>query len=63
MLEADLEREVLDRFALFVRSELAALLYCDELVDGSGHPLKTDEISVTLDRSVSVSGLDEDEDL
>ena len=38
-----------------MESELAAEMYCDELLDGSGS-------FQYLDRSVSVSALDEDED-
>ncbi len=39
----------------YLRSELAAEQYCDEVVDGNGFPLH-------LDRVGSVSALDEDED-
>ncbi len=48
---------------VFMRSELAAEMYCDELLDGSGHPLpawqgltRVSQV-IILDKLGSVSGL------
>ena len=43
-------------------SERASEAYVDEVVCGNGFPLTGHEKRVKLDGSVSVSGLDEDED-
>jgi len=56
-------RSELEQRDLFMRSELAALLYTAEAVDGEGRPLVSREgltaviKSVTLDSVRSVSGL------
>ena len=50
---------------LFLMSELAALMYCDEFIDGNGMPLARGltkrECCVRLDKSGSVSALVEGE--